>query len=96
MRRVALALLLAAACGSPCGDLGTRICNCQPAGSLRDSCNRAVSDQISKGNPKPGSSEQDFCKDRLNHCADPSDDPTMCDRLLTTQGRIDCGLAYGP
>jgi hypothetical protein len=90
---VAAALL---ACGTPCGDLADHICLCQPAGSLRDACRRTVSDQIGKGNPKPGQTQEAFCEDRLPHCKKPSEDPGMCERLLTDAGRVDCGLAFPP
>ena len=99
MRRVLAALAsvplaLAAGCGSACQDLGTRICECQPAGSARTACQRAIEDQIDKGNPKPGSGEQDFCEQKLRTCPDPDDDREMCDRLQTEEGKIACGLAY--
>jgi hypothetical protein len=96
MRRLAatLPLLLVVACGSPCEDLGTRICQCQTAGALRDTCQRSVKDQIGNGNPRPGQSEQDRCEQLLKTCPDPSKDSTACDKLETEQGKIACGLAY--
>lgn len=84
------------ACGTPCGDLADHICLCQPPGSARDACRSSVSEQIGKGNPKPGDDQQKFCEDRLSHCKKPSEDPQLCDRLLTDAGRIDCGLAFPP
>lgn len=96
MRRALAPLLLAlaAACGSPCQDLATRICECQPTASSRRSCQAAIEDQIDNGSPRPGSREQDFCERKLDTCPDPDDDPLMCDRLLTDEGKIACGLAY--
>jgi hypothetical protein len=89
-----LPLVLALACGSPCQDLGERICGCQPAGSARDGCKRAVEDQIDRGNPRPGDSEQDRCEALLATCPDPGSDEDACDEIQTEQGRIACGLAY--
>jgi hypothetical protein len=91
-----LAVLALTACGSPCQDLGHRICLCQPAGALRDACNKAVQDQIGSGNPKPHQSEQDFCESKLSTCPNPSTDGTACDRQQTAEGKIACGLAYNP
>lgn len=90
----ALPLVLAAACGSPCEDLGDRICRCQPSGASRDACNNAIQDQIGSGNPKPGSSQQDFCEAKLKTCPNPSNDDLACDRMRTEDGKIACGLAY--
>ena len=98
MRRL-LAIPLAAAltaCGSPCGDLGERICLCQPPGAARDACRRSIDEQIDSGNPRPGEDQQRFCEERLSRCLEPSKDPLMCDRLLTPEGRVACGLAYDP
>jgi hypothetical protein len=99
MRRIALAvtLLVAAAlsgCGSPCQDLGNRICKCQPEGNSREICERAVDEQVEDGNPKPGGDDQDFCEQKLRSCPDPDDDPAMCERLDTAEGKQACGLAY--
>jgi hypothetical protein len=99
MRRTALALALTlaaalTACGSPCQDLGNRICKCSAEGAVRESCERAVEEQVESGNPRPGSNDQDFCEEKLDSCADPDDDPAMCDRLETEAGKRACGLAY--
>jgi hypothetical protein len=90
-----LTLVLAAACGSPCQDLGERICKCQPAGTAQDGCKQAVEDQIDRGNPRPGDSEQDRCEELLKTCPDPANDAGACDRLATEEGRVACGLGYG-
>jgi len=96
----ALPLALAMGCGSPCEDLGDRICLCQPPGGLRDACRSAVKDQIGKGNPKPTGSQQDFCEERLRGtaeipaCPNPSNDDRACDTQSTSAGKIACGLAY--
>jgi len=99
MRRTALALALflataLAACGSPCQDLGDRICKCQPEGITRENCERAVDKQVKDGNPRPGSNDQDFCEQKLKSCPNPDDDPAMCDRLETEVGKQACGLSY--
>lgn len=93
-------LLAAGACGSPCEDLGDRICLCQPPGGQRDACKQAIRDQIGKGNPKPGKSQQDFCDERLRGTADlaacpnPSSDANACEKQATEAGKVQCGLAY--
>jgi hypothetical protein len=90
---LALAVAIAAAgCGSPCQDLADHICNCQPQGALQDSCKTSVKTQL--GSQNPSKSDENFCQDRLRHCKDPSEDSTLCDRLQTVQGKIDCGLAF--
>jgi hypothetical protein len=98
MRRAlaAAALALACACSSPCQDLATRICKCEPSGAERTFCQRSIEDQISNGNPRPGSSEQDFCEQKLETCPDPSDSATMCQDLQTEEGKQACGLAFPP
>jgi hypothetical protein len=99
MRHLALAALLApaalgaAACGSPCEDLATRICNCQPAGALRDSCIQGMKNELSNDATKPTEATQQFCASRLASCPDPNDDKGQCDRLKTAKGKQDCGLA---
>lgn len=99
MRRALLAIAFAlssalTACGSPCQDLGERICKCLPEGITRENCERAVEEQVEDGNPRPGSDDQDFCEAKLSTCPDPDDDPAACDRLETNEGKVACGLAY--
>ena len=99
MRRTALAITLAlaaalTACSSPCQDLGTRICKCLPEGINRENCERAVERQVEDGNPRPDGDDQDFCEAKLRTCPDPDDDPAVCDRLETEEGKQACGLAY--
>ncbi len=84
----------AAGCGSACQDLAEHICNCNFVGSPRDSCVSAVKNQL--GNAHPSNADQSFCQSKLASCPDPSDDPGICQRLLTEQGKVDCGLAYPP
>jgi hypothetical protein len=94
---LALALLAAlVACGSPCQDLGDRICACRPPGVLRDQCTNAVQTQLGSGVQTPGKADEAYCQKLLGTCPDPGSDRGMCDRLATEQGKIDCGLAYPP
>jgi hypothetical protein len=98
--RVLLALTAAGAvvaapgCGSPCQDLAERICNCDFAGTPRDTCISSIKNQL--GNSNPSSADQSFCQSKLGTCPDPSNDSTICQRILTPQGKVDCGLAYPP
>jgi hypothetical protein len=94
-RSLALALLaLAAGCSSPCQDLATRICECEPSGAERRICQRSIEDQIGSGDQRPGDSEQDFCEEKLKSCPDPSDSPGVCELLRTPEGKQACGLAF--
>lgn len=88
----ALAVLGLAHCGSPCQDLADRICNCQPAGTLRDNCKSSVKTQISATNPT--SADQSFCAERLKACPDPDSTPGQCQVLQTQAGKEACGLAF--
>jgi len=85
---------LGSGCGSPCKDLGYRICDCQPAGSPRDNCKSQIVNVL--GGEKISDAQQNHCKDILDsgNCADPLEDKQMCARLNTAQGKIDCGMAY--
>ena len=95
--RLALALTVTVAlftgCGSPCQDLADRICGCRAAGILQDNCKTAVKNQLGSGSPTPGNADEQYCQEKLKTCVDL---PTaaLCDRIATTQGKIDCGLAY--
>jgi hypothetical protein len=89
---LALGLLCAVGCGSPCQDLADRICNCQPSGTLRDSCKSSVKNQIDAA--KPTSSDQSYCSDRLKTCPDPESTPSQCQVLETQAGKEACGLAF--
>ncbi len=101
MRKLLAALVLPAllalglaGCGSPCQDLGDRICNCQSAGALRDNCKASVKNEL--GATKPSSADETRCQDLLATCPDPETDSKQCDRLQTAQGKIGCGLAFSP
>ncbi len=104
----ALAALLApvilaaalAGCGSPCQDLADRICACQPAGSLCDSCTSSVGNQIGGSGQHPEAADQKYCQSLLDGtaaqpaCPDPAVDAEACNTMQTPQGKIECGLAF--
>jgi hypothetical protein len=83
---------LGSGCGSPCKDLGYRICDCQPAGSPRDNCKSQVVNVL--GSENLSQDQQNKCEALLKSCADPLTDAQMCARLYTAKGKIDCGMAY--
>ncbi len=62
----ALAALAAgvAGCGTDCGDLAKRICNCSPVGASRDTCNNTVSTQLTSSD-KPSAADEAYCKAKL-------------------------------
>ncbi len=79
-------------CTTPCEDLGRRICACQPAGSSRDACDRAVKQLVKDA--RTDEQQQDFCDQKLKTCPDPANDDTACDVMSTAAGKEACGLAY--
>ncbi|HUK65669.1 MAG TPA: hypothetical protein VLV17_02490 [Anaeromyxobacteraceae bacterium] len=95
----ALAGLLFSSCGSPCQDLGSRICGCQPPGGLQDACNTTVKNQISSGSQQPNSADQAHCQELLSTCVAPSDPLVpgrtidFCYFLQSPQGKCACGLS---
>ncbi|HTT71322.1 MAG TPA: hypothetical protein VMG32_08880 [Anaeromyxobacteraceae bacterium] len=95
----ALAGFALSSCSSPCQDLGSRICGCQPAGSLQDACNTAVKNQIGGGSQQPNSADQTRCQALLNSCVAPQDpsNPSrqidFCYFLQSPQGKCACGIA---
>ena len=98
---VLLALAAAAAaaavgCSSPCEDLATRICNCQPPGVLQDNCNASVKNQLGSGLQPPTSGDEAYCESKLSSCPDPGGNPDagICHALQAPSGKIACGLAY--
>jgi hypothetical protein len=82
----------ASACLTPCEELGSRICGCQPAGSIRDACNRGVKSAVKKA--KTSEAQQDLCDQQLEACPDPASDSTACDFMSTPAGKEACGLAF--
>jgi hypothetical protein len=88
----ALAALAAAACGSPCQDLGDRICDCQPQGTSRDSCRSTVKSTLSANNPT--GDQQDTCRHLLDTCVAPAGAANICDFVNSEAGKQACGMAY--
>jgi hypothetical protein len=88
-----LALALGATgCGTPCQDLGDRICNCEGEGQIRNNCKTDVKARVSASNAT--ASEQDYCSAKLATCPDPNGDINKCAYILNTcPGRVACGLA---
>ena len=87
---IAVAALALAQCGmSHCQELAYRICGCLLEGPTRNSCQSQVQAQLK--NSAPGADAQAYCESKLATCGS---DQTMCDRLNTCQGKVDCGLAY--
>jgi hypothetical protein len=88
----ALSLALAlGGCATPCEDLGSRICSCQPAGSERDACERAARAAVT-GIDRADAATQELCDQRLDTCTAPGG-LEFCDWLLTCPGKVGCGLA---
>ncbi len=84
------------ACSSPCEDLATRICGCQPAGATRDNCVSGVKNQLKSGVQQPNSDDQAYCESKLATCPDPGGDldAGVCHALNAASGKIACGLAF--
>ena len=92
---LAATTLTGAGCGSACQDLGDRICSCQPAGSVRDSCKSSIRNEL--GNVvKPGDAQEKICQDALGTCPDFAAHPDQCRALDTVKGKVDCGMANLP
>ncbi|HET9599266.1 MAG TPA: hypothetical protein VFP65_27070 [Anaeromyxobacteraceae bacterium] len=90
----ALAALLAlalSACGSPCQDLGDRICDCQPQGTSRDSCRSTVRSTLSANSPN--GAQEDTCRHLLDTCKAP-DSSNVCDFINSEAGKEACGMAF--
>jgi len=91
---LAALVLGAGACATPCDELGTRVCACQPAGAVRDACDRAVKQLVRQA--RSNEAQQDFCDQKLGTCPDPATDSNACDTISTPAGKEACGLAYSP
>lgn len=87
---LAAVALLAAACTSPCQELGNRLCECPPIGTARDTCERQVDDQLN--GLDPGQDQQDRCDAWLRSCHEPSG-AAFCEWLETPDAKVACGLA---
>jgi hypothetical protein len=90
MRRLAalaLALLASACSDSPCQELGERLCSC--TGLSDDTCKAQVEAQLES----VGISD-DTCDQFLARCSPPPDGgASLCEWLLTEQGKTECGIA---
>jgi hypothetical protein len=86
--------LAQAGCSDPCRDLGDRICDCQPEGSVRTACKNDVKIRINAA--KPSGDDDNFCSAKLDTCPDPGSAVGVCDLLNTCQGKVNCGLALPP
>ncbi len=93
---LAFAAPLLAACGDPCQDVADRICGCEVDSVHQSACRTRVSGSLKNGSYRPTQTDHAYCSHLLDTCPDPNDDPQMCIRLQTPQGKIDCGLAYPP
>ena len=88
------AALVVAACGSACQDLGDRICSCQPAGTLRDSCRSTVRSDLGSSYGQASSADQEMCQKLLTTCPDFEAHPNLCPELSTRAVMVQCGIAY--
>lgn len=88
---VALAAALAlSACTGPCEELGNRLCRCVASGTTRDSCERQVSNEISRVNPSKA--VEDVCNQKLDTCNAPAG-ADFCEWIQTECGKASCGLS---
>jgi hypothetical protein len=84
------ALALASGCTTYCEELADKICLCVFEGPTRDACKNRVSSQLKSGTYRPGSSDEAYCKARLDECTHDN----FCYWLNTEAGKVACGLAY--
>jgi hypothetical protein len=100
MRPIVLALattaLLASGCGNPCQDLGSRLCDCTPAGTTKASCVDSVKAEIQRNSP--GKDAEAECTERLRTCyarknPETGEDISFCDWLDGRCGKAACGLS---
>jgi hypothetical protein len=83
-----LTLTATAGCGDACRDLASQVCNCFPDDGTRALCNQRAKDAESVF-PVTQADEQ-YCQQKLDsHACD-------CTNIATSQGRINCGIAYPP
>jgi hypothetical protein len=87
-----LAALAASGCGSPCQDLGDRICDCQPQGTSRDSCRSTVRSTLSSNNPN--GDQESTCRHLLDTCVAPEGAANICDFINSEAGKEACGMAF--
>jgi hypothetical protein len=81
-----LTLTLGAACGDPCRDLASQVCNCFPDDGTRAVCNQRAKDAESVF--PVGQADAQYCQQKLDsHACD-------CTNIATREGRMACGLTY--
>jgi len=85
----ALSLALAA-CSTPCKELGSKLCSCVGGGTTRDSCLKAMDNQLKDA--APSSANQDYCSSRLSSCGAP-EGIQFCEWVNTRCGKASCGLS---
>jgi hypothetical protein len=89
MRRLAalaLALIAAACSDSPCQELGERLCSC--TGLTSEACAAQVEAQLETA----GISDE-TCERFLVSCVAPPGGGSLCEWLLTEEGKQQCGVA---
>lgn len=79
---LALAPLLAA-CSTPCEELASKVCACEPTRRAVDACERRATQQESAR--APTAAEENRCEALVDSCD--------CNALATAAGKRACGLA---
>jgi hypothetical protein len=101
MRRLGLTMLALlalplAGCGSPCQDLGDRLCACSGGGTSSDTCKQQIANLLK--DVGVGADDEAFCTAKLATCQVPPEPANVefCEWLQTETGRVSCGLANPP
>jgi hypothetical protein len=101
MRRLGLTLLALlalplAGCGSPCQDLGNRLCACSGGGTNSDTCKQQIANLLKDAGV--GADDEAFCDAKLATCVLPAEPVGVefCEWLKTETGKVACGLANPP
>jgi hypothetical protein len=101
MRRLGLTLLVLlalplAGCGTPCQDLGNRLCACSGGGTNTDTCKQQIQNLLKDAGANSGT--EAFCTEKLATCVVPAEPAGVdfCEWLKTETGKVACGLAYPP
>jgi GTP cyclohydrolase II len=81
-----LTVLLANGCGNACLKLADQICGCQPDDASRANCQQRARDNEKIFNVR--SQDEQTCQDLLDS------GKCDCNKLDTSEGRANCGLAY--
>jgi hypothetical protein len=101
MRRLGLTLLALlalplAGCGSPCQDLGARLCACSGTTTNADTCKQQIANLLKDAGAD--SADEAFCTEKLATCQVPAEPAGVefCEWLKTETGKVACGLANPP